>query len=256
MIFQIKKYLSFLLRSTNQHGVHSPFVYDFVTKCLYDKTRYEDYNILNNYKNALLKDDFTLKITDFGSGSRVFKSNNRKVSDIAKHAGATHNRMKLLYRVVNYFEPKEILELGTSLGLSTISLALAKNTRVTSLEGCPETSAKANDSLIAAGVENVSILKGDFTESIHNLLDKNFDLIYIDGNHSKDATLAYFEKLLPTATNDSVWIFDDIYWSEDMQQAWKCIQSHPKVQVTVDCFWLGFVFFRKEQREEHFAIRL
>lgn len=33
------KYIYFLAKSTNQHGVHSPFVYDFITKCLYSRKK-------------------------------------------------------------------------------------------------------------------------------------------------------------------------------------------------------------------------
>ncbi|HEX9151561.1 MAG TPA: class I SAM-dependent methyltransferase, partial [Flavobacterium sp.] len=81
-------------------------------------------------------------------------------------------------------------------------------------------------------------------------------LIYFDGNHSKIATLNYFELLLPTITNESVWIFDDIHWSSAMEEAWEIIKKHPKVTVTIDTFQWGLVFFRREQEKEHFVIRI
>jgi predicted O-methyltransferase YrrM len=84
----------------------------------------------------------------------------------------------------------------------------------------------------------------------------NYDLIYFDGNHSQQATLQYFEDLLPTITNHSVWIFDDIHWSTDMEATWEVIKKHPKVTVTIDTFYWGFVFFRFEQVKEHFVIRV
>ncbi|HEU0137328.1 MAG TPA: class I SAM-dependent methyltransferase, partial [Flavobacterium sp.] len=77
-----------------------------------------------------------------------------------------------------------------------------------------------------------------------------------DGNHQKVATLRYFDLLLPTVTNDSVWIFDDIHWSRDMEDAWEEIKAHPKVTVTIDTFQWGIVFFRKEQRKEDFFVRV
>ncbi|MEH6408805.1 MAG: class I SAM-dependent methyltransferase, partial [Leeuwenhoekiella sp.] len=105
-------------------------------------------------------------------------------------------------------------------------------------------------------LENVNVIVDDFKNSLEQLKTKSFNLIYFDGNHNKEATLLYFEKLLPTVTNESVWIFDDIYWSSEMTEAWEVIKNHPKITVTVDCFWLGFVFFRQEQKKEHFKIRL
>lgn len=256
MWYLIKAYVKFLKTATNQHGVHSPFVFSLVTKCLYDSKKKTDYKLLQNYRNQLLKSDEVIEVNDFGAGSRVFKSNKREVKAIAKHAGASYKRMKLLYRVVSYFKPKSILEIGTSLGLATSALAMPKTGKLTSLEGCPETSEIARKHLLQSHISNADIIIGDFKETLPQVANNNYDLIYFDGNHSKAATLEYFENLLTTANNDSVWVFDDIYWSSQMTEAWEQIKNHPEVQVTVDCFWLGFVFFRKEQAKEHFKIRL
>ena len=140
MIHSIKSYLQFLLSSTNQHGVHSPFVFDLVTRCFYDKTNYPEYSILKNYRNSLLNNKNTIEVTDFGAGSRVFKSNTRAVNQIAKNAGISSKRAELLFRLVRYFQPQSILEIGTSLGLATSALALGnEKARITTLEGCPNT---------------------------------------------------------------------------------------------------------------------
>ena len=256
MWYIIKAYSQFLRKATNQHGVHSPFVYTFVTKCLYRKTSKEAKNQLKAYREDLLQSNEVIEVTDFGAGSRVFKSNRRAVKDIAKHAGARFSRMKLLYRVVSYFKPKAILELGTSVGLASVSLALPETAKMTSLEGCPQTAVVAQKHLKSAELSNVEVIVGDFKQTLPQVISEKFDLIYFDGNHSKEATLNYFEQLLPTVHNDSVWIFDDIYWSPEMTEAWELIKQYPRVSVTVDCFWLGFVFFRTEQVEEHFKIRV
>ena len=256
MWYTPKAYLKFLKSATNQHGVHSPFVYTFVTKCLYRKTSKEAKNQLKAYREDLLQSNEVIEVTDFGAGSRVFKSNRRAVKDIAKHAGARFSRMQLLNRVVAYFKPEAILELGTSVGLASVSLALPKTGKVISLEGCSQTAAVAQKHLNDLELSNVEVVVGDFKQRLPQVISEKVDLIYFDGNHSKEATLNYFEQLLPTAHNDSVWIFDDIYWSPQMTEAWQLIKQHPRVSVTVDCFWLGFVFFRTEQVEEHFKIRV
>ncbi|MCT4628379.1 O-methyltransferase [Winogradskyella sp.] len=253
-MYQILSYIKFLLSSTNQHGVHSPFIYDFVTKCLYDKKKYSDYSKLSNYRNNLLKNNNYIEITDFGSGSRVFKSNNRAIKQIAKTSGTPQKRAKLFYRLTQYFKPKNTLELGTSLGIATYAMALGNTkNKITSIEGCPNISKFSKSHL---DLENISIVNGEFKTIIPTLKENKFDLIFFDGHHSKDATIQYFETLLPKAHNDSVFIFDDIYWSKGMTEAWEFIKAHQAVTVTVDCFHLGFVFFRKEQVREHFIIRL
>ncbi len=258
MIQQIKSYLIFLKNSTNQHGVHSPFVFDLVTNCFYDKTNYFEYESLKDYRDSLLENHNTIQVIDFGAGSRVFKSNLRKISSIAKNAGISKKRAKLLFRVVRYFQPESILEIGTSLGLATSTLSLGnQKSKIISLEGCPNTMEIAKKQCQKQNLKNIEFVNTEFSKYLKTIevQSSTFDLIYFDGNHSKSATLEYFELLLPSITNNSVWIFDDIHWSKDMEEAWEIIKNHPKVKVTIDTFQWGLVFFRREQEKEHFTIR-
>jgi predicted O-methyltransferase YrrM len=262
MLFQIKSYLKFLWNSKNEHAVHSPFVFNLLTKCFYDKKSKPEYSILKKYRKSLLENKNFIEVTDFGAGSKVFKSNTRQIAKIAKTAGISENRAELLFRVVRYFEPDTILEIGTSLGLATSALALGNpKAKVITLEGCPNTMSVAKNQSQVQNIKNVDFVNTEFEAYFKNLKrdlkteTENFDLIYFDGNHSKKATLAYFDLLLPTITNDSVWIFDDIHWSAEMEEAWEIIQNHPEVKVTIDTFQWGFVFFRREQEKEHFIIR-
>ena len=267
-LFPVWGFFCFVWNSKNQHGVHSPFVFDLITKCFYDKKIYPEYSILNSYRESLLQNKNTIQVTDFGAGSRVFKTNERQIAKIAKTAGISQKRAKLLFRLVNYFQPETILEIGTSLGLATSALSLGNpNVKVTTLEGCPNTMKIASELFQVSSfkLDNITFINTKFENYLENLKPEtlnfklptsNFQLIYFDGNHSKKATLEYFKLLLPTITNDSVWIFDDIHWSLEMEQAWEIIQNHPKVTVTIDTFQWGIVFFRQEQEKEHFVIRV
>ena len=243
--------------------MHSPFVFDLVTKCFYDNTKYPEYEVLKSYRKSLLENKNTIEVTDFGAGSRVFKSNTREISKIAQTAGITPKNAELLFRIVRYLQPKSILEIGTSLGLATSALSLGnKNSDIITLEGCPNTQKQAQVQLQSrsfgtnSNFQNIEFVNTEFS-SYFKTLDLSpiaHHLIYFDGNHSKKATLDYFEALLLTISNDSVWIFDDIHWSADMEDAWKIIKNHPKVTVTIDTFQWGIVFFRAEQEKEHFII--
>jgi len=238
--------------------VHSPFVFDLVTKCFYDKKNYTEYSILKNYRNSILANKNTIEVTDFGAGSRVFRSNTRAINQIAKNAGISQKRAQLLFRIVNYFQPEDILEIGTSLGLATSALSLGNSkSKIISLEGCTNTINQCQLQLQKFNINNVECVNTKFEDFLktYNLKPTTHNLIYFDGNHSKKATLFYFELLLPSIANDSVWIFDDIHWSKDMEEAWEIIKNHPKVKVTIDTFQWGIVFFRTEQEKEHFVIR-
>jgi predicted O-methyltransferase YrrM len=257
MLFQIKSYIKFLWQSKNEHAVHSPFVFNLLTKCFYDKTKKVEYLDLSNYRNTLLQNKNTIEVTDFGAGSRVFKSNKRPIYRIAQTAGISVKRAQLLFRITHYFQPETILEIGTSLGLATAALSFGNpKAKISTLEGCPETAKQAQLQLQKFNCNNVENLITEFKDYLQNIQTANFQLIYFDGNHQKQATLDYFDLLLPTVSNESLWIFDDIHWSSEMEEAWEIIKKHPKVSVTIDTYQWGFVFFRYEQPKEHFVIRV
>jgi len=258
MWFKIKSYLTFLLKSTNQHGVHSPFVYNLVTKCFYNKTNPTKKEAFLNIKKWLIKNSKIIEVTDFGKGSKVFKTNRRKVADIAKIAGVSDKKAFLLIRICTYFKFENMLEIGTSVGLGTSALSIGNPAaKITTLEGCNNTSTIAKELFTEFNLLNIEQHIGNFNETISSALKNNsFDFIYFDGNHQKEATLMYFNKCLESAHNNSVFIFDDINWSVEMQLAWEEIKKHPKVSVSIDTYFWGIVFFRKEQKKEHFTIRI
>ncbi|HBL78917.1 MAG TPA: methyltransferase [Aequorivita sp.] len=256
MIHQSKSYIKFIRLSKNRHGVHSPFVYDLVTKCFNDKKIYPEYEILKSHRKALRSDPSMVEMKDFGQGSRVFKGNARKVSAVVKNAGMRKKRQKLLFRMAKYFKSENILELGTSLGLGTLALSLSNEfSAIHTVEGCPNTLLKAQEYFEKFNLHNIQIHQKLFSEFLENTSEK-FDLIFIDGDHNGERTLGYFHSLLKNVHNDSVIIFDDIYWSKDMTRAWQKIIAHEKVTVSIDTFQWGLVFFRKEQIKEHFIIRV
>lgn len=258
MWFQIKSYLTFLLRSSNQHGVHSPFVYELVTKCFYKKTEIEKTLKFNSVRKSLLKRNDSIEVNDFGAGSKVFKNSYRKVNKITKIAGISKKKAALLIRLIQYLNPQKILEIGTSVGLGTTAISIGyPKAKITTLEGCKNTANIAKNLFLEFQLNNITIINGDFSETLPELiLNDNFELIYFDGNHTKKATLNYFETCLMNVGNNSVFIFDDIHWSKEMEQAWQIIKENPKVSVTIDTFFWGIVFFRKEQQKEDFYIRV
>ena len=257
MWYQVFEYIKFILNSSNQHRIHSPFVYDLVTNCFYDKKEYNSYNILKQFRNHLYNNDDTILIKDFGSGSRVFKSNIRKISQVAKNAGITQKRAQLLFRFTQYIKPNTILELGTSLGMATSALNLGNTeATLTTIEGCPETAKIAEKQFKSFKLNSINLIVNEFENELNYLTKYKYDLIYIDGNHRKDATLLYFNTVMKTVTHKSIIIFDDIHWSKGMTQAWETIKQNPNVTLTIDTFYWGFVFFRKEQEKQHFTIRL
>ena len=251
-------YIKFIYCSNNQHGIHSPFVYDLTTKCFYKKTKLSKSKKLKSYRNQLLSNKQKIKITDFGAGSKVFKSDLRAINKIAKYAGISSKRAKLLCNISEYFKPRSILEIGTSLGMGTAALHIGNpKAKIITLEGCQNTAEVAKKHFDKFSFQNIDLNIGEFSKTLFHLkFDEGVDLVYFDGNHQKKATLNYFHHCLKFINNDSIFIFDDIHWSREMESAWEEIKKHPQVKVTIDTFQWGIVFFRKEQEKEHFIIRV
>lgn len=251
-------YLRHFSSAKTRHGVHSPFVYRLVDEVVYDSSSKKSYDTIEKLRQQLLIDNRTITITDLGAGSHVNNNKRKQIKELAKNALKPAKLAQLIYRLAHDISPKNIIELGTCLGITTAYLAkAAPKANVITIEGCPETALIAAENLHKLGINNVELITGNFDELLPQLIDKEekLDFIFIDGNHRKDATLNYFNWSLPKLSPNSLMIFDDIYWSKGMKEAWQLIKDHPQVTVTVDLFWIGLVFVRPGQVKEHFKIK-
>jgi predicted O-methyltransferase YrrM len=254
-----KDYLSHRFKAKTRHGTHSPFVYRLVDSIIYDKSPKKVYAEVENIRQQLLADDRSITVVDLGAGSHVNNNRQKKISDIAAHALKPPKMAQLLYRLAADMRPQNMIELGTCLGVTSIYLQKAvPEAKVYTLEGSPETAAIAQETFDKAGLNKIELVIGNFDDTlpgIINDLDK-LDFIFVDGNHQKDATLKYFSWCLPKVHDNTMLIFDDIYWSEGMKEAWAEIKAHPQVRVTIDLFWIGLVFFKSAQAREDFKIKI
>jgi len=249
-------YLSFRRHAKTRHGIHSPFIYDLTEKVLRPENPAQ-LSEIESLRNLLLKEEASLDIQDLGAGSKKKYTGKRKIRAIARMSASPPSVARLLHRLVDHYNLGRILELGTNLGLTTAYLASAKSCRqLISLEGDPGLADLAKQHLKSLKLP-AEILTGSFETLLLPAMEKltHVDLAYIDGNHRKKPTLDYFYSILPYLENHSVIAIGDIHWSAGMEDAWSTIKSHPSVYVTVDLFYLGLVFFRKELSREHFIIK-
>lgn len=257
VISMLRSYLKYRRKRVNAHGIHSPFVFDFYNAVIKRVGRNQNKEV-ELFRRKLLTDKTAIEITDFGAGSRKNKTNIRTVTEMVKNASIPPKYGALLAQIIAHYDLKNVLELGTSLGISTAYLASTKKElAVVSLEGCPNTAKLAQKNMEALGIENVLIMTGEFTSSLNQLQEERrmFDLIYIDGNHQLEPTLAYFNFALNHIHDDGFIIFDDIHWSSGMEMAWEKIKTSEQVNVTMDLYKLGIVCKRKKQRKEHFILK-
>lgn len=256
------KYLQYQLSAANGkgHGIHSPFVFDMVTKVFNDKQHYVAYQTIEAVRSALKKESRVISIDDFGAGSSKSATNERSVGSIAQNALKPPKFGQLFYRLVKNYQPHTILELGTSLGITTsyLAAAAAPDATIITMEGASNIAAIARENFEQLHPSRIQIVEGNFDETLQPVLDRlpALDLAYIDGNHRKEPTLRYFNQMKPKLHEHSMLIFDDVHWSPEMEEAWAAIQQDTMVTCSIDLFFIGLVFFRKEFKvPQQFTIR-
>lgn len=254
-------YLRYLSCARDEHALHSPFLFLLYTRVIQTDNRREPALApIRALQRALRQNRETIAITDLGAGSSVNASRQRTIGDIARHSPKPARFGRLLFRLIRHFRAGTIVDLGTSLGLTTAYLAEAvrpNEGRVLTFEGCPQTAAVARRNLEQLGLQNVTVVVGNIDETLAPQVAalKPIDFAFFDANHRYEPTIRYFETCLANRHNDTVFVFDDIHWSAEMERAWAYIRNHPAVSVTVDLFWVGLVFFRHEQPKQHFVLR-
>lgn len=208
----------------------------------------------------LRTDTQILHVNDLGAGSKKLNSTERRVCDIAKHGISNKKQSEFYFKLINYLNCTNVIELGTSLGLNTLYFSMANSSaKIYTIEGS-ESLCKHATALFQKHQRNNIVLKcGNFDTELPQVLNEtgSFDLLYIDGNHAFEPTLRYFQMALNYCKESSVIVFDDIYWSKEMTKAWQEVIKDPKVTLSIDCFYFGLVFFRKETKQkEHFKLML
>lgn len=254
----VLRYFNYLLKSKKHSGIKSDFVRTMAEDVLLDNKNYYAFQEIEGIRTALKNNHNTINITDFGAGSRINKSNTRKISDIAKNSAKSAHLGRMMFRLINHFQPKNMLELGTSLGVSACyQFGANKKANFITMEGCPETAKVSRKVFSSFKADDIKMVIGDFKKTLPDTVSsfETIDYAFFDGNHQKQPTIDYFNECVKKANNDSLFIFDDIHWSTDMEEAWDVIKKHPKVTVTIDLFWIGLVFFKRDQPKENFTIR-
>lgn len=255
----VKEYLVHRIKANNRHGLHSPFVYRLADNIIYDLGTKKVYPEIEKIRSDLEKDKRTITFTGPAAKSSVNSKRARKISDIAKFSSKKSAVNQLLYRLLADLQPQNVIELGTGLGITTSYLQkAAPNAKVYTLESCPEMARIATESFEKAGVIQIELVEGNFDCTFPKVIREvdKLDFVFVGSNHQKDTALKYFAWCLPKVHDATLLVFEDIYWSEEMKQAWSQIKAHPQVTVTIDLFWIGLVYFKKGQAKEDFMIKI
>lgn len=253
----ILKFLAYRFLAKGKHDAHSPYLYEFITQVAEDTQKPAYFKAIEQQRKQYLKDNTILKIRDYGAGSRSKQGNIREISEIAKFQLKPAKYTQLLSRIVQHYQYARILELGTSLGISTAYLAQANpKARVYTIEGSEEIYQRATLYFKLENIQNIQAYCGEFSAVLPQLLGQSpFDFIFIDGNHQKEPTLSYIEQLLPYLAEKGMIILDDIHWSSDMEDAWKILKKDKRFGLTIDLFFMGILCKNADLSPAHFMLK-
>ncbi|NOQ27649.1 MAG: SAM-dependent methyltransferase [Bacteroidales bacterium] len=262
MISQIRyslKYIKYFLFTKHKrgHGIHSPFVYNLISNVLNNKREYEDLKQVTNAHNKYIKSTKHIEFEDLGAGSNYNNPKKLTLGKIIRRSSVDNKYGKLIFNLIKYFQPINILELGSSVGISSAYIAqAAPQSNFKSIEGVEEKIQIAKEISLELN-QNTEFIHGNFDNILNTVLEKynKLDLVFFDGNHTKQSTLNYFNSCLNKSHNESIFIFDDIHWSRDMEESWEIIKKHNKVKVSIDIFRMGLIFFKKELSCQQYVIK-
>jgi len=263
----LKNFIKHYFTATLIDVLHSPFVFSLYQTCIKKQTNLSKFSAIENYRQLLFKNSSVINFTDLGAGSNILSNEKQKpISKLAKTHLKPARIAQIIHQIVFCYKYKNIIELGTSLGTTSsyIALALKQNFKpnqvnFTTIEGSLAIRQFACEQFESLALSDyINSIEGNFDQQLLTVLNSysNVDVFFVDGIHTYEATMKYFKEALPFTNNNSVFIFDDIYWSVGMTKAWEEIKLHPKVLQTVDLFFIGLVYFRTEQNSQHFKLRV
>ena len=286
-IYRVGSYLRHCLtaRHTGGHGIHSPYLFEWVRMVLSDENSYYAWGEIEKVRAKMLADEREVSFVDYGarrphptSPTKERGRDYRRICDIAKGSLAKKKYAQMLARLVNWLRgplltsPSRggigdgglaignglvIVELGTSLGVTTAYMAaMDKRNKVITYEGCPAVAEIAKENWEALGLKNIDCRVGEITAEILDRDLERVDVAFIDANHTYAGTRAYFNVLAEKAHRKSVMIVDDIHYNKEMEQAWREICADERVTSTMDLYQMGLVFFDKDYWKRDYRIRV
>ena len=264
-LYRLGAYLRHRLSSWNTggEGIHSPYLFYLVRMLLYDTNAYYCFASIEHCRRRMLTNYTVINVEDFGTGAIAKGSVYQSTIAQVAHTSLESPRVGQIWmKWIAYMSheaqrPLEIVELGTSFGITTAYLASADSrNHITTFEGCKDIADLARANWKTVGLHNITLIPGNINDTLSRYTPALIDWAYIDANHTEEATCRYFDYLVRMAGEKSVFVIDDIHHSPAMQRAWKHICAHPRVTSTMDIWNAGIVFFDPHYLHKNYTLRI
>ena len=241
------------------HGTHSPFVYDFIRNVLINKKKYPAYKQIAQLCKRLKKDHHIVDIEDFCERTIIPISQKVKMADLYRSRVKPAKYDQLFFRMARHYKSQYVLEIASSLGITTSYLAIANpDTTIVTYEESEAIAKIAAQNFSSLSIKNTIQILDNINSPLKDTLNKitQLDFVFVNGNNCKETILFYWNMLYNKAHNETLFIFDKIHGGTEMEEVWKEIQQLDMVTCTIDLFFIGIVSIRKEIKEPvHLSIR-
>jgi len=251
--YQIKSYIKHKLYEINEHSLHSPSLFKLYLECFKKAKKIPANKDIEEIRIRFRSDKRTVDITDFGAGSKISSEDSRTIKSIARGGITQRKYSRLFQEMIRNFKHRNILELGTSLGINTLYLAASNpDVRIWTFEGCMPIAKIAEQAFNDMNYKNINMVKGNIDETLSEFLHKsgNIDFVFIDANHTYKSTISYFNQLKSKLSDRAVVVIDDIYWSKEMTRVWKDISFHTLETACIDIHKCGIIIFDRKVSPE------
>jgi len=255
---KLTSFLKFIVGSKNSRSTSKHELQDFIDYVVKDDVQFYHFEELEGIRKLLLNNDNPIQIVDLGAGSTFSNSSTKQISEVAKQQLSSPYQLRVISRMIQYIEAKHCLELGASLGLSSFYIAKSTSGNCISFEGNPAFIKLIEYQKEVLGISNLELIEGNFDLTFSSYLDRqsNIDFAFIDGNHRKEATIQYYHQVKDKCSEKAILVFDDIYWSKGMTEAWEEIKKDRNCKSSIDLYFMGIVFLDQSiSDKKHLKIR-
>jgi predicted O-methyltransferase YrrM len=251
---QIKAFVGHWLDRVEQHSIHSPFFFDFFNKVIRVDKQPACAPDIEDIRQKLLHNPSMLEVEDHGSGRN--RKSRRKLSDIVHRSASPGEYAQLMLRICQYTGAKKIIELGTSVGLTTLYLSYAPQAAVYTFEGSHALANVALTNFEFLERPNIELIEGEISTTLPEFLQRDtvkIGFAFLDANHSYEPTMKYFDILMRRFNEKSIMVIDDIHNTPEMERVWKDISGHEIVYGSIDLFRCGILFFDPALNRQRFV---
>jgi predicted O-methyltransferase YrrM len=253
--FQLKSYLNHWLSVVDEHSIHSPFFFDFYNKVIKSKTELSGFEEIEKTRTKLLQNQSEVSVKDLGAQSKHFKNSKRSIAQVAATSLSPEKITQFIYRLLSHLDAKHIVELGTSMGVTSLYMAKKENAFVNTFEGNPSMINIALTNFECFETKNINLIEGNIDDTLPKFLQipMKIDFVLMDANHRYQPTLHYFHLLTKRIADKGVIVVDDIYNSEEMGRVWQKLKNHDLVYGSIDLFRCGILFFDPALNKQHYV---